>query len=217
MPYKRERKKKKAPTYTPADPTVEALRTLMYQGTDLLAGVDESLILNKTEVQTITRHQRYIDVVQMIRLGMSGSKITHELAVKYNISQSTAVQCYYQAIKYWTSLYKQEDIMYLRYILREKYEAIMELAISKGDLRSALSALDSIRKMFSLDKTEIEVSQVVTKFKFDGIEDEQSTNYITPNEDEKEDYDSIYLPLRDEELKPSPMSDNPDQELQNII
>lgn len=213
MAYKRERKKKKETFYTPADTTVEALRTLMYQGTDLLAGVDESIVLNKTEVQAITRHQRYIDVVQMIRLGMPGSKITHELAVKYDISQSTAVQVYYNAIKYWTSLYKQEDIMYLRYILREKYEAIMELAISKGDLRSALSALDSIRKMFSLDKTEIEVSQVVTKFKFDGIEDEQSTIDITPTEDETEDYDSIYLPLRDEELKRSPISDIPNPEL----
>ena len=139
------------------------------------------------------------------------------MAVKYNISQSTAVQCYYQAIKYWTSLYKQEDIMYLRYILREKYEAVMELAISKGDLRSALSALDSIRKMFSLDKTEIEVSQVVTKFKFDGIEDEPSTIDITPNEDEPNDYDSIYLPLRDDELKPNPMSDNPDEDLRNNL
>lgn len=124
-------------------------------------------------------HSRYVEVLGWVKDGLSSSEVIIKISDKYGYTLTSASTFFYQVLKYWRTLFKQEDVDLLRYALREKYEKIVEYAIATGELREARSSLDSVRRMFGLDKQEVEVVNKEIKFKFDAVPD------LAPEEDKE--------------------------------
>ena len=121
-------------------------------------------------------HSRYVEVLGWVKEGKSSSEVIIRIADNYGYTLTSASTFFYQVLKYWRTLFKQEDVDLLRYTLREKYEKIVEKAVANGELKEARGSLDSIRRMFGLDKQEVEVINKEIKFKFDSVPE------LTPEE-----------------------------------
>lgn len=127
------------------------------------------LSFQKPNKSVVVDHTRYVEILGWVQSGASSTQIIINIAEAYGFTLSSASTYYYNVLKYWRSLYAQEDIDMLRAILREKYEYIVSKAVAEGDYKSAKGCLDSIRKMSGLDKQEVEVTNKEVKFKFDGV------------------------------------------------
>ena len=124
---------------------------------------------NRSNKSMIFDHTRYVEVLGWVKEGLSSSEIIIKISEEYGYTLTSASTFFYQILKYWRTLFKQEDVDLLRYTLREKYENIVKEAIAQGNLKEARSTLDSIRRMFGLDKQEVEVVNKEIKFKFEGV------------------------------------------------
>ena len=124
---------------------------------------------------------------------MSSTAIVVRMADEYGYTLTSASTYFYQIMKYWRTLFKQEDVDLLRYTLREKYETIVEAAMAVGDLKEARASLDSVRRMLGLDKQEVEVVNKEIKFKFEGVPELNSTST------ELEDINNDTIEVSDEE------------------
>lgn len=124
---------------------------------------------NRSNKSMIFNHTRYVEVLGWVKEGLSSSEIIIKIADEYGYTLTSASTFFYQILKYWRTLFKQEDVDLLRYTLREKYENIVKEAIAQGNLKEARATLDSIRRMFGLDKQEVEVVNKEIKFKFEGV------------------------------------------------
>ena len=147
---------------------------------------------NRSNKSMIFDHTRYVEVLGWVKEGLSSSEIIIKIADEYGYTLTSASTFFYQILKYWRTLFKQEDVDLLRYTLREKYENIVKEAIARGDLKEARSTLDSIRRMFGLDKQEVEVVNKEIKFKFEGVPE------LTTKVEDVEDNDNDFIEDNDE-------------------
>lgn len=147
----------------------------------------------KTNKSMVFDHKRYVDVLGWVKEGLSSTAIIVKMADEYGYTLTSASTYFYQIMKYWRTLFKQEDVDLLRYTLREKYETIVETAMAVGDLKEARASLDSVRRMFGLDKQEVEVVNKEIKFKFEGVPELNSTST------ELEDINNDTIEVSDEE------------------
>ena len=147
---------------------------------------------NRSNKSMVFDHTRYVEVLGWVKEGLSSSEIIIKIADEYGYTLTSASTFFYQILKYWRTLFKQEDVDLLRYTLREKYENIVKEAIARGDLKEARSTLDSIRRMFGLDKQEVEVVNKEIKFKFEGVPE------LTTKVEDVEDNDNNFIEDNDE-------------------
>lgn len=146
----------------------------------------------KSNKSMVFDHTRYVEVLKWVKDGLSSSEVIIKISEEYGYTLSSASTFFYQILKYWRNLFKQEDVDLLRYTLREKYENIVQEAIARGDLKEARSTLDSIRRMFGLDKQEVEVVNKEIKFKFEGVPE------LTTKVEDVEDNDNDFIEDNDE-------------------
>ena len=144
---------------------------------------------NRSNKSMVFDHTRYVEVLGWVKEGWSSSEIIIKIADEYGYTLTSASTFFYQILKYWRTLFKQEDVDLLRYTLREKYENIVKEAIAQGNLKEARSTLDSIRRMFGLDKQEVEVVNKEIKFKFEGVP--ELTGEVEDNDDISDNNEDI--------------------------
>ena len=144
---------------------------------------------NRSNKSMVFDHTRYVEVLGWVKEGLSSSEIIIKIADEYGYTLTSASTFFYQILKYWRTLFKQEDVDLLRYTLREKYENIVKEAIAQGNLKEARSTLDSIRRMFGLDKQEVEVVNKEIKFKFEGVP--ELTGEVEDNDDISDNNEDI--------------------------
>jgi hypothetical protein len=88
--------------------------------------------------------------MEMVRNGVSKTKIKEYLKEKYNISDKTAYKIVHDALADLNEAYSNIDIGELKAEYAERIESLVESSMSKGDINSALKAQDMLNKLFSL-------------------------------------------------------------------
>lgn len=103
--------------------------------------------------------------------GVSRVDIKKDIMVRYDLSQPGAN-------KYIRNVYKKQleldekELSGLRFLQLNRLEKVYNEAMKRNDLRTAVSAADTINKLFSLyeNKVKVEVKQDLIKFKFDNFD-----------------------------------------------
>lgn len=94
--------------------------------------------------------RRKLEVMEMVRNGVSKTKIKTYLKDKYDISDKTAYKIVHDALADLNEAYSNIDIGELKAEYAERIESLVESSMSKGDINSALKAQDMLNKLFGL-------------------------------------------------------------------
>lgn len=94
--------------------------------------------------------RRKLEVIEMVRNGVSKTKIKTYLKEKYEISDKTVYKIVHDALADLNEAYNNIDIGELKAEYAERIESWVEKAIKSGDINTALKAQDMLNKLQGL-------------------------------------------------------------------
>ncbi len=107
--------------------------------------------------QIDAKKTRYLYAAKLFNKGWSRNKVSEELQAKYNVSQSTAARYIGEAYKIIAD--KNDNLIKnLRHIQLTRLETLLDMALAKGDIRSANEVIKTINSMFGLNTPAIQVN-----------------------------------------------------------
>ena len=94
--------------------------------------------------------RRKLEVIEMVRNGVSKTKIKTYLKEKYEISDKTVYKIVHDALADLNEAYNNIDIGELKAEYAERIESWVEKSIKSGDINTALKAQDMLNKLQGL-------------------------------------------------------------------
>lgn len=119
------------------------------------------------EDQIDEQKTKYLYAARLFNKGWSRNKVSEELQAKYNVSQSTAARYIGEAYKIIAE--KNDNLIKnLRHIQLSRLESLLDMALAKGDIRSANEIIKTINSMFGLNQPEtiVAIQNNEVQFKF---------------------------------------------------
>lgn len=112
--------------------------------------------------------RRKLEVIEMVRNGVSKTKIKTYLKEKYEISDKTVYKIVHDALADLNEAYNNIDIGELKAEYAERIESWVEKAIKSGDINTALKAQDMLNKLQGLytEKKDINLNTDNITFEF---------------------------------------------------
>ena len=135
-------------------------KKIIPQSSSTCTGVFLYSFLRKEEVkenQIDEQKTKYLYAARLFNKGWSRNKVSEELQTKYGVGQTTAAKYIREAYKIIAD--KNDNLIKnLRHIQLTRLETLLDIAISKNDVRSATEVIKTINSMFGLNQPEIQVN-----------------------------------------------------------
>ena len=109
------------------------------------------------EDQIDEQKTKYLYAARLFNKGWSRNKVSEELQTKYGVGQTTAAKYIREAYRIIAD--KNDNLIKnLRHIQLTRLETLLDIAISKNDVRSATEVIKTINSMFGLNQPEVQVN-----------------------------------------------------------